>query len=210
MPTTSISGSADSNVDSNCRITAELSTIRTRTGVLIWSSSSPNRSISPAGLRCRSRSAYSRSSRADRVGFAGSQQPAHDAAGRGVVVDAARKLSAEILRGAAQSLGFEIAQHELASCRVPIACWLSMTLPPPNTLISMRSREQPALISSLISFSIAKLPKRADCGSSPQPPELPSASMKWFMPPMPTTRVADAGGHARAEHGHQHLVGLAA
>ena len=34
MPTTSISGSSESKLDNNCRITAESSTINTRTGPL--------------------------------------------------------------------------------------------------------------------------------------------------------------------------------
>ena len=46
-----------------------------------------------------------------------------------------------------------------------------MTLPPPNTLISIRSRAHPALISSLMSFSIAKLPKRVDLKSLPHAPD---------------------------------------
>ena len=54
---------------------------------------------------------------------------------------------------------------------VPIALLLSVTLPPPNTLISSESREQPAFINSLMSFSMAKLPKRVDWRS---PAHLPA------------------------------------
>ena len=89
VPTTSISGSADSNVDSNCRITAESSTINTRTGVLIWSLIS--KQVDFAGRLPLSQPVGIFAFFAgDRVGFAGSQQPAHDAAGRGVIVDASR------------------------------------------------------------------------------------------------------------------------
>src|SRR6266568_2588903 len=40
---------------------------------------------------------------------------------------------------------------------VPIAFCVSVTLPPPNTLISSELREHPAFISSLMSFAMEKL-----------------------------------------------------
>ncbi len=43
VPTTSISGSADNNVESSFRMTAESSTMSTRTGALMCYSASPNR-----------------------------------------------------------------------------------------------------------------------------------------------------------------------
>ena len=112
---------------------------------------------------------------ADRVGFAGAEQSAHDAARRrgssGCGADATRRDPGR--RTAA--LRLRDSAGRIRRCSLPIAVLASMTLPPPKTLISIRSREQPALISSLISFSMAKLPKRVDCSSSPQPPEWPCA-----------------------------------
>src|SRR5262245_28164656 len=49
----------------------------------------------------------------NRVGFTGPEQPAHDTAGRGIVVNAPRVRSAQVLGGASQSLGLEITEHEL-------------------------------------------------------------------------------------------------
>ena len=149
---------------SNCRITAESSTIKNADWrASICHSSSPKSSISPHGCcsqqpACRNRFLRGRSrSRSLRA-----EQPAHDPAGRRVIVDAPRQRAAEILRGAAQTLRPADIAARIRRCRCRSRCCVSVTLPPPKTLISMRSRAQPALISSLISFSMAKLPKRVD------------------------------------------------
>ena len=117
------------------------------------------------------------------------------------------QLSAQILRGAPQPFGLQIAQHEFGILGAD-RLLLSVTLPPPNTLISSRSREHPALISSLMSFSIAKLPKRVDCGSPPQPPAWPCGKHEMIHAADAASRIADAGRDARAEHRDQHLVGF--
>ena len=126
VPTTSISGSSASNLASSCRITAESSTIRTRTGrasdCIIRS---PNSWMSPAAVVRSSRLLVVVLFAIDRESLADSEQPAHHPSGRRVVVNAPRQRSAEVLRGAPQAFGLQIAQHEfgivgadrVAACR---------------------------------------------------------------------------------------------
>src|SRR4029077_4234953 len=108
VPTTSISGSDDSKLDSSCRISAESSTMRTRIGLpMILSLFVEEFDFAGGRVRCQAACIFGFLTH-DGGGCGAAQQPPNNLASRRGIMNATRQLSAEVLGGASQSLGLKI------------------------------------------------------------------------------------------------------